>query len=197
MLPSAPARAWCDAPGSPLRDVPCEIDEVGRRAEEAMGEANVPAEHTQACKEARFSTSDEHQGGPRRSEGSPSERPAPAVGLIWRITDRKTFAALRQARRVRQGPLTVSFIDGSPTEPPRVAYAIGRKVGGAVKRNRLRRRLRAIVLDFAPHLRPGAYLIGAAPEAIRLSTEQLRATMIRMLQAVDTDEAPARRAMKS
>src|SRR5207245_774623 len=122
-----------------------------------MGEANVPAEHTQTSEETRFPPSHEHAGGSRRSQGPPSEGPAPAVGLIWRITDRRTFAALRQARRVRQGPLTVSFIDGSPNEPPRVAYAIGRKVGGAVKRNRLRRRLRAIVQELAPLLRPGAY----------------------------------------
>ena len=68
--------------------------------------------------------------------------------------------------------------------PPRVAYAIGRKVGGAVERNRLRRRLRAIVWQLAPSLRPGAYLIGVAPEGAHLSVGELRSTVTRAMDKV-------------
>jgi ribonuclease P protein component len=68
--------------------------------------------------------------------------------------------------------------------PPRVAYAIGRKVGGAVERNRLRRRLRAIVWQLAPSLRPGAYLIGVAPEVANFSVGELRTTVTRALEKV-------------
>jgi ribonuclease P protein component len=82
------------------------------------------------------------------------------------------------------GPLTVSFVDGNPGLPPRVAYAIGRKVGSAVERNRLRRRLRAIVHELAPGLPPGAYLIGAAPEAVHLSYGELQVTMGRALEVI-------------
>lgn len=57
-----------------------------------------------------------------------------------------------------------------------MAFAIGRQVGGAVVRNRLRRRLRAVLrsLDLAP----GAYLVGvsvADPSADSLSFAQLSA----------------------
>jgi ribonuclease P protein component len=55
-----------------------------------------------------------------------------------------------------------------------VAYAVGRAVGGAVVRNRLRRRLRAAVFELGP-LRPGAYLVGAAPEAASLPFGELKA----------------------
>jgi ribonuclease P protein component len=68
--------------------------------------------------------------------------------------------------------------------PPRVAYAIGRKVGGAVERNRLRRRLRGIVWQLAPLLRPGAYLIGVAPEGTHLSVGELRSTVTQALEKV-------------
>ena len=50
---------------------------------------------------------------------------------------------------------------GSPSEPPRVAYAVGRKAGGAVARNQVRRRLRAATRAHAGELEPGrAYLVG-------------------------------------
>ena len=53
---------------------------------------------------------------------------------------------------------------GPRSEPPRVAYAVGRRVGGAVARNRVRRRLRAATRAHAGELEPGrAYLVGARP----------------------------------
>jgi ribonuclease P protein component len=79
--------------------------------------------------------------------------------------------------------LTVTFVETSSSEPPKVAYAIGSRVGGAVVRNRLRRRLRAIVRETAPQLRPGAYLITAAPAAAHLTFGEMRTTVREMLGA--------------
>jgi ribonuclease P protein component len=81
--------------------------------------------------------------------------------------------------------LTVTFVDTSPSDPPQVAYAIGSKVGGAVVRNRLRRRLRAIAHEAAPQLPKGAYLITAAPAAADLTFGELRTIMREMLGATD------------
>lgn len=52
-----------------------------------------------------------------------------------------------------------------------VAYALPRAVGGAVQRNRIRRRLRAIVrsLDLAP----GIYLLSATADAAALPHDEL------------------------
>jgi ribonuclease P protein component len=68
-------------------------------------------------------------------------------------------------RTVRSGPAE---------DPPRVAYALGRSVGGAVLRNRIRRRLRAAVRDCAGALEPGrAYLFGARPDAASMPYREL------------------------
>jgi ribonuclease P protein component len=80
--------------------------------------------------------------------------------------------------------VTVSFVNGNPAEPPRVAYAIGRKVGNAVERNRIRRQLRTIVGGLAPQLRPGQYLIGVAPLSTQLRFGELRVTVMRALDAI-------------
>jgi ribonuclease P protein component len=77
---------------------------------------------------------------------------------------------------------------GAPTDEAaapsvRVAYAIGKAVGGAVARNRLRRRLRALVdeADRDGALTPGLYLIGARPGSVDESFDGLRHHLRRAL----------------
>lgn len=58
---------------------------------------------------------------------------------------------------------------------PRVAYAVSRRVGGAVARNRVRRRLRAAVRAHADALDPsGSYLFGAGREVLTMPFDALR-----------------------
>ncbi|MET0805318.1 MAG: ribonuclease P protein component [Acidimicrobiales bacterium] len=101
------------------------------------------------------------------------------------VRGRESFAALaRQGRRVREGPLTV--VHRSADTAPRVAFAVGRNVGPAVARNRLRRRLRALWRDATP---PGGdYLIVAAPAAATATHAELAR---RLSAALDRLAVPA------
>jgi ribonuclease P protein component len=81
--------------------------------------------------------------------------------------------------------VTVTWAPGEA--PARVAYAVGRAVGSAVVRNRVRRRLRALMDEAAADLRPGAYLVGAAPAATRSSYEALRTDVRRALERLHGD----------
>ena len=63
-----------------------------------------------------------------------------------------------------------------------VAYALGRAIGPAVVRNRLRRRLRALLDDTS--LPPGLYLIGAQPIAVRRSSSELAFDLVRLVASV-------------
>ncbi|MEW6474769.1 MAG: ribonuclease P protein component [Actinomycetota bacterium] len=104
--------------------------------------------------------------------------------MIWRIRDRATFEALAGARRRRRGPISMTFLPGDPSVPPRVAYAVGKRVGPAVVRNRVRRRLRAATLAHRAELLPGgAYLFGAAPTAGAVPFAEIDAAMGELLAA--------------
>lgn len=96
--------------------------------------------------------------------------------MIGRIRERRSFERLRaDGRRVRSEHLWCTFLADPVALPPRVAFAIGRTVGSAVARNRLRRRLRAIISASArsADVPPGWLLIGPRGTLDELSYDQL------------------------
>jgi ribonuclease P protein component len=121
---------------------------------------------------------------------------APAAP-VRRLSGTARFDALRRTgHRVRVGPLRVSWVPdgavGSALDRC-VAYAIGRRVGPAVVRNRLRRRLRAVVAELAPGAPAGDYLIACDPEAASLPFSDLKALVSKAFTALSpTAAAPAR-----
>jgi ribonuclease P protein component len=147
-----------------------------------MREEDVPAQQPQAEEEARLSTP---HANPRRPSGDPAsslEGPQPPVGLIWRLRDRASFRALATGTRRHRGVLAVTCARLDDHAPPRVGYAVGRLVGGAVRRNRLRRQLRAAVHDEATEFEPScAYLLSASPRAVDVPYEELRLTLREIL----------------
>lgn len=102
---------------------------------------------------------------------------------LWRVRDKATFAALAASRRrVRRGDVWLAWVPGPPDEPARVAFAVGRRTGGAVARNRVRRRLRAVMAELGPP--GGAYLVGAGPKAVNLTYSELKALVNQALQVL-------------
>ncbi len=80
--------------------------------------------------------------------------------------------------------MSLSTVVVGDVEPPRVAYAVGKRVGPSVTRNRVRRRLRAAAASHRGRLEPGrAYLLGAAPAAAAASYAELHAAVGELLGA--------------
>ncbi|MBK5289154.1 MAG: ribonuclease P protein component [Acidimicrobiia bacterium] len=95
------------------------------------------------------------------------------------------FAEFARVRPRRDGPLWVRRIALPRGSTPQVAFAIGRKVGNAVTRNRLRRRLRALLQSHAGELQDSsAYLIGVDPRAVDASSEDLDRSLVTCLLGV-------------
>ena len=148
-----------------------------------MREAHVPAEQPKAQEATRLPVP---YAIPRRSggaQGPTPARPHAPVGLIWRVRDRATFAALARAERYVHGPVTVRAVPADTDVPARVAYAVS-GAGNAVARNRLRRRLRAAVGRVEADLvGGGAYLVSARREALTMPFDVLVDALTRLFAA--------------
>lgn len=110
--------------------------------------------------------------------------------MIGRVRDRRTFVALRaHGIRVRRGPLGLTFLEEADAAGTRVAFAVTKRVGGAVDRNRIRRRLRAVLAELAARddgsVPPGVLLVSAGPEASDRTPEELRNDVMRLLAALE------------
>jgi ribonuclease P protein component len=124
--------------------------------------------------------------------------------VISSVERRRTFADLRtDGRRVRHGAVRLNHLPlerlGPDAPRPQVAFAIGRSFGGAVERNRGRRRLRAAFVEAWRRLPlerverlGGAYLLSGSRALLRTPFERLVGDVERCLDAVDRAEAGSR-----
>lgn len=151
-----------------------------------MGEANLPTQETQARANPWVSSQDADLWWPGGAQSPAAEGPSSAQRLIWRIRDRKTFRGLVACGRRYRGPVSLAFLPGDEVVPPRVAYAVSRRVGSAVVRNRVRRWFRAAVEGNRSSLQPGGiYLLGATPAIASASFVEVAAAIGYLLSVVE------------
>ena len=92
------------------------------------------------------------------------------------------FAALQRDGTSRAHPLLIVRSVRNGVECTRYAFSTGRRLGGAVVRNRVRRRLREIVRFLAPRVETGwDVLIVARPDSASASYRQLCESLTRLL----------------
>jgi ribonuclease P protein component len=141
-------------------------------------EANLSAERPSPETQAWIPGAHADPGGPRDSEAPPREGSEAPLGLSARTAvkrrqrlsrSRDFDAVYRKGRSVSTRFLVLySFPREEPgdaaEEDARLGIAISRKVGGAVVRNRLKRRLRAAFDELHDHVPPGRdYVLIARP----------------------------------
>ena len=76
-----------------------------------------------------------------------------------RLRSSRDFARVRAARRGAGDPLLRVQVRERADGEPRIGFAVSRKVGGAVVRNRARRRLRALLDRELPAMRPADVVV--------------------------------------
>jgi ribonuclease P protein component len=161
------------------------MDEAHVSAERAQAGQNpwVPQAHVEQSRPGDHSVAS-GQGSPSTvgvSVGRAGSRPA--RWGVRPVRHRRTFDRLRHSPdRGRSGPASVGFVRETSWSRVEIAYVIGRRVGTAVTRNRLRRRLRAIVADPTARLPTGAYVIHVAPSATQLGFDELKAHLSRAVE---------------
>src|SRR5205085_11357011 len=102
-----------------------------------------------------------------------------------------------RGRRAGSGTVVVHVLPGLPGKDSAqdvvVGFVVSKAVGGAVVRNRTKRRLRALVRPVLPRLAPGTrVVVRAQPAAALAPTSVLGADLTRALQRAGAP-APAER----
>ena len=84
------------------------------------------------------------------------------MARVWRLRPYGEFERVRQQGRSWPHRLLVLIVQpcpDTPIDPPRVAVVAGKRLGGAVVRNRVKRRLRAAVQQVHARIPAGIDLI--------------------------------------
>ena len=174
--------------------VPCRVGHLShqrfgvnsRRYSGGVHETYFPTKQPSPLQEAWFSPSHEYPRRPCDSESSPGKGSPPAFRLIGRIRHRDIFSRLsKEGTYVRAHGLWCSLLLDSSLENAHIGYAIGRQVGGAVERNRIKRQLRALFSSRSGQLQPGWYLIGVTPNASGSTWDQLGALVDRLIGQIE------------
>jgi len=145
--------------------------------EEATNEAHLATQSSQTRQDPRVPRPYGHAGRPQGSGSSASQGPQTA----HRLTSLKTDAAFRRLRRGRSGrarTLSVRWLPARHGEV-RVGIVVSKKVGKAVTRNRVRRRLREILRRM--HLPAADLMVIAKPEAATADFATLTRDLLRAL----------------
>jgi ribonuclease P protein component len=128
-------------------------------------EAHFPAEQPRPRAAARFSSPDVDCGRARSDSRAPGTRPSQAERLTT-ISARRDFLAANSAKRRAAAGFVLLVRDRQDGDTAkRVGFTVTKKIGNAVVRNRMKRRLRALARDLVvSHGKPGSdhILIGRA-----------------------------------
>lgn len=152
-----------------------------KESEDGQGKAHVPAEHAPPCEDARLPSADADPCRPVDPRRSPTQGPQPPqrLRLTATVRTRAIQRVFHDAEPVH-GKRVVLFVAPGSGE---FALVAGKKIGGAVQRNRARRVLRAAIREVAPRGVEGHDVVLVAREAIRdARTQDLITEMTELLQ---------------
>ena len=155
-------------------------------------EADLSAKEAPPRQGARLSRQDEDGRWPADSGGSPSSRPKAADSLtvgrgaprprLVMLSRPQAFAAIQGGGTTRSHPLLTARFRRTDLETTRFGLSTGRALGGAVVRNRVRRRLREALRVMAPSFQPGwDVLIIARPAIVEADHDTLVGALRRTL----------------
>jgi ribonuclease P protein component len=113
-------------------------------------EAHLPAEQSRPRTAARIPLPHGDPGRPQGAERPPRPRPQEAQRLTI-IRKRADFVAANSGKRAATPGFVLLVRDRRDADPvKRVGFTVTKKIGGAVVRNRMKRRFRALAREIVP-----------------------------------------------
>ncbi|HVV93863.1 MAG TPA: ribonuclease P protein component [Hyphomicrobiales bacterium] len=115
------------------------------------------------------------------------------TGGIDRLRRRADFLAAKRGRKAHSALMTLEMLPRDEARLPRLGFTVTRRVGTAVERNRIRRRLRAAAATALVAARPGCdYVIVARRGAIDAAFARLVGDLERAVQRVHATKSGAK-----
>ena len=158
------------------------------------GQADVSAQEAPSRKGARVPRPHEDGGRPAHPRATAGEGPEAALGLIAdgrshnslrlvMLSRPSDFARLAERGVVKTNPLLVGRFVRTDLDQTRFGFATGKRLGGAVVRNRARRRIREELRAMAPAFQPGwDVLIIARPAVVGADHDAIVGAVTRLLR---------------
>ena len=165
---------------------------AGSAREREIGdhEADVPAKSPPARQDARLSAADENQRWPEGVEAAAGQGAQTTGGLRGRFSRHERLssgadfqALFQQGKRIERSSLIVLW--RNLDAPSRVGFAVSRQVRGAVRRNRVRRRLREAyraIRESAPS--GAAFVIIGRPVVLDVDFKALMSELRKALESI-------------
>lgn len=101
---------------------------------------------------------------------------------ISSLGSKSSFEKLsRLGKRARSKDLSLLYRVDDGLNSVNVAYSVGKKVGKAVTRNKVKRRLRSVFHEFANELPNGDYLLMVKPSIVDRRFQELRDELLAVL----------------
>ena len=158
------------------------------------GQADISAQEATSRQGARLPRPDEDPGWPARARNATRQGPAEALGLtgershnplrLVMLSRPGDFARFAEGGIARSHPLLVGRFVRNDLDQTRFGLATGKRLGGAVVRNRVRRRIREALRAMAPSFQPGwDVLIIARPGIVEADQEALVGALGRVLRS--------------
>lgn len=149
-------------------------------------EADLSAEQSGARTPPRVPLAHGDARRPQRDPRAPQSRPQEAVG-VKTLTIRRDFLAANSGKRAPMPGFVLQMRprdDGDPTM--RIGYTVTKKIGNAVVRNRMKRRLRALARDLLPEsgVRGADHVLIGRNGGIERDFAVLRAELVKALAKV-------------
>ena len=108
----------------------------------------------------------------------------------YRLTASRSFDYLYRHGAVYKNALLVLYVAKSKLTIPKVGFSVGKKVGGAVQRNRTKRRLReAFRLELGKVAKARSYVVVARTGSAERSYVELREALIALLRQANAYSA--------
>ena len=108
-----------------------------------------------------------------------------------RLRNRADFTATTRGRRAARGAVVVHLRSRTDTTGVRAGFVVSKAVGGAVVRNRVKRRLRHLVAERLPDWAPGTdVVVRALPDAAARTYPDLAADLDAALTAARRPRSP-------